>query len=372
MRLLDVAAQAAQSVGASVGIVPSACSRSHGSGCTLCLEACPHDAITVGGSYEAPAVDPHACIACGACAVACPCNAFANMGASPRQLVAAASQTSGDMRIRCSQVPGSDSCEIGVTCLAGLHPETLIAAAYQLRGGELILSRSDCARCPLAAGARVEHVVHATAELAAALPTPPAIHCDIATEREGHTGAGSESRQRHRSGPTEPVTSAKISRRELLFGLLSAGSGGASAHQYVSGAASAPRAVYLAALAHPFLPAPVAQEGCTGCAACSAVCPTDALAWAAGSSQRILFANAAACLACGECVRVCPEHVLTLPARWVAGQKYSTVAVRQITAAPVGRCEECGDQLEPGCQGVCHRCAVRHDLGADIWAHLGR
>lgn len=56
-------------------------------------------------------------------------------------------------------------------------------------------------------------------------------------------------------------------------------------------------------------PPALTDKGCTGCGACEAACPDDALVMAADMSGPVIDVDR--CLSCGRCVRVCPSGTLT-------------------------------------------------------------
>lgn len=372
IRPLEYAVETARGIAASTGLTAESCSRSHGSECTLCVDACPNEAILTGGEYQAPRINSQNCITCGACAAVCPTAAFHNMGSSPRQIVDAARCAGGDFQIRCSAI--SARADVSVRCLAGLHPETLVAASAAA-GGEVTLSHADCATCPLHAGTLVERLTVATEALAQRVVVHPIRFLRDSTptqdSRDPRYGKFGKRRGVHKPTDTQPVTPARITRRDLLFGLLASQRHKSTTDHAIIHAATAARAVYLEAVETPALPAPAAIAGCTGCKACSAVCPTQALGWASATTRDVLFVNAAACVACGECARVCPAHVLSTPDYRVRGERGHSVAVFSITDHTCETCSECSGPLEPGLSGLCQQCRVRHELATDIWAELG-
>jgi ferredoxin len=96
-------------------------------------------------------------------------------------------------------------------------------------------------------------------------------------------------------------------------------------------------------------------EGCTLCAACVNVCPTDALS-IRGNELRLV---PALCIACGICAEKCPEKVMTVDAA-ADPKPYEARAVFRDQPA---RCHKCGKEL-PYTETMARRLAQRlKDVG---------
>lgn len=272
--------------------------------CSACFDACPHDAVRIGGHVEIDKVD---CTGCGLCIRACPSEALAD---PPRLQPGPA--------LRCSQVAGDAP---SVRCLAQLSGPDLV----RLAGGAdaLTLARGACAGCKVG-GAQVPEVVERSAAGANALLAPH--------------GRGLLVNVREVKRLDAPVARERLSRRALL---------GAGARRAVEGAAEAlaPLEAWLPASAPPDEPAgdetraappeaarryrilaasrpgpeapvpwrlPRVADGCILCPACTRACPTGALTRDLSGGQGALMLQPELCVGCDACVPACPVNVMSM------------------------------------------------------------
>lgn len=345
-----------------------ACSRRLGSGCSVCVDACPQQALQVigagGRDDHAPVVDPLLCVGCGLCEAQCPTQAISGVGASPHLIVDAARGMSR-LRLRCEAArtsgarldahrPGAAGLDVG--CLASLHPETVAAAAGALAGDAVVeLLRGDCDRCPMGAADAVAEVV---SQARACVGVPGRIAVGVVSE--GAASNGGE--------PTEDSRrpAARMSRRSLLR----SASPRHAAEDAVAAASSSrggrsPRQLVLLALENPALPRPRVEHGCTACRACVTVCPKDALSCTQSHDVFELVVDPTACVGCRECARVCPEGVVS-----PRGRVPDATPVT-LTRVTLRRCETCGMPLSPGETTRCSSCSARTTLASDVWSQYG-
>ena len=275
------------------------CLSVRGTGCRVCADVCPHDAITVSRTV---AIEPVDCTGCGLCVASCPSGALTPRGAPPKASA-----------LRCSQVPGEAA---SVVCLARLEATDL--ARMGARDGHVTLARGGCDGCAIG-DATVPSVVERTAARARALLAlhDRSVTIDvIVTERFD-----------------PPRNERAVSRRDLLRG-------GWRSVQETSGTLLAPlerladdeerpkgltlprehgRALRWVTVSD--LPAdarvpfrlPAIGDGCILCPACTRVCPTQALkrvfdADAAGGAR--LELDGERCIDCDACVTACPVTVV--------------------------------------------------------------
>ncbi len=339
-----------------------ACSRRLGSGCSVCVDACPKQALQIaparGRDDHAPVVDALMCVGCGLCEAQCPVEAITGVAPPAAPLVDAA-RGKHRLRLRCEAARTSggrlderpDAAGLDVGCLASLHPETVAAAAGVLMvGGAVELMRGDCDHCPLGA----EEAVAAMVSAARGCLVDAG---QILVGQVADTGASAEVAQRpaagmsrralfRRASPTRMAEDAKLARAS-------------------AGGRKGPRELVLQSVADPALPRPHVLSGCTACRACVQVCPRDALSFRETDDVFELTVDPAACVGCDECVRVCPENVVA-PSR-----RLQDATPVQLTTVVTHRCTSCGMPLSPGETDGCSACSARRSLVSDVWAQYG-
>ncbi|MDZ7703412.1 MAG: 4Fe-4S binding protein [Trueperaceae bacterium] len=271
-------------------------------GCTVCEDVCPHDAITIGREVRIDDID---CTGCGLCVQAC-----------PSQALNSSVQYQPGAPLRCSQVKGTAQ---SVQCLTRLQTSDLLRLAG--RGDKVTLVRSDCAACPIGSAA-VPGVLDEALERAK----------QYATLRERTLETQVLVLEKYDT-TDNPET---VSRRDLLRGSwrgMQRGMSDALApldpgqevdeddervplpqelqRQY--------RFLEIADLA-PEEPVPWVlprvAEGCIMCPVCTNVCPTQAF-WrdlepASTGSGGVLRLEPERCNGCDACVRSCPVRVISL------------------------------------------------------------
>lgn len=266
--------------------------------CRRCAEVCPHDAVTVRGrGVEIDEVD---CSGCGLCVQACPSQAL-----EPRLRLDAGRS------VKCSQVRGDAQT---VQCLARLRPSDL---HHLLRGrSEVVLARGDCAHCPVGAAtvaAAIDGVAEEARELLALRGREGVVRVEV------------------RDSLDEADTAGTLDRRALLRGGWRNAARGAAAAlapldpgeesdaSVPAEAARRYRALQLSDLAPetpvPW-PLPAVNDACILCPVCTRVCPTDAFSRTfddeGGGELRL---DPARCIGCDACVGACPVDAITMEAR---------------------------------------------------------
>ena len=374
---------------AGLQVRPERCLRDSGSGCRACVEICPAAALRLGpaGSTQAPQSERSRCTDCGLCAAACPSGAITGVGVPAGALTAEASRRSLDMSVVCSAArqrrPGSDDDPaFTVSCLAAMHPETVVATALALQpGSTLILTRASCTDCPSAQQARAEAVIHDSVDLLHRMGNSGPGGCGrrIVLVEVSANDAGA---RQDEAGRPRGAGRRVWSRRTLLT------AGRSGARPAPSPAVTAPRAELLSHSVNPAAVAlqlthPVSAQGCTFCHACAAVCPTQALRIGRlpggetvdNDSVRLeLAVNPSRCLGCARCVQVCNDDLLSLGIGHRHGPEVASRdagRTRNWVVLAEGKrcaCHTCEQPLAPGEHGVCRRCESSRTLVTDLLA----
>ncbi len=318
-------------------------------GCSLCVEHCPVDALSLtAGAQPLPLLDDERCVGCGVCIRVCPTDAFSQDGHPETRLVNLRDELppAEGMALVCPQHPAPDrsAAPVGYAirhqrCLAAFSPEQLLDLS-QDGAREVWLADDACAACPIGAlHEDIAAIAEAANQLLAAFGHPPAIH--LATGRA--------------DAPEQEVgvldgAAPAISRRGFFRSL------GKLTRQRVSEVAErAPRPLFspgapvdqrlpyqtppsllrlnehlaeltqeatpdpgfaLDAGALPWAAARVDVATCSGCQLCARFCPTGALNYLWGEVDDGVVFNLtfhpALCLDCNICVAVCPEDAVTV------------------------------------------------------------
>ncbi len=117
-------------------------------GCDKCMQACPHEAISLGFKPEIS----EDCTGCGLCVQVCPTAALeydilkplSNLKAQGTTHARAEADERVPCSLKCSKVPGDTAT---IECLGRVTPAMILASSAW--GQELTLLRGDCANCKI-------------------------------------------------------------------------------------------------------------------------------------------------------------------------------------------------------------------------------
>jgi ferredoxin len=262
--------------------------------CHICKDVCPHEAISIKRFVEIDDID---CTGCGLCVQSCPSQA----------LEAKVSYQAG-APVKCSQVKGSAQ---SVQCLTRLSPSDLIRLASNKN--KVTLVRNDCSNCKVG-----------NASIPEALDITLADAKALADFRERDIDFSIVVAEKYDSTDNPD----KISRRDLLRGgLRGLQSTAADAlapldigddkdltlpkemqRQFSIIKAAEPEPEQ----AVPWV-LPQIHDGCIMCPVCTNVCPTKAFSRDfSDKNETKLMLEPDHCNGCNACVKACPVKVITL------------------------------------------------------------
>ncbi len=280
--------------------------------CQICVDVCPHQAVSLKQRVEIDKVD---CTGCGICVQECPTGALAT------RVVADAGS------VRCSQVPGDAQ---SVLCLARLEASEMVRLAGT--ASELTLAHAACADCPIGS-AKVPALVAREARLAERILAVAGREVTISVtehQRFDHRSPGGKlSRRSLFRGAVRSARNTSAEALEPLERLLPGASGPAGLPPMP--AEHARRLDYLAAAApesQTLVPwrLPKVDDGCILCPYCTRACPTGAFSRELGGelasdrSDGSLMLDPERCIGCDVCVDACPVGVISMEDTVTAGE----------------------------------------------------
>lgn len=317
-------------------------------GCTLCVDACPVQAIQLRpGAQPLPLLDSETCVGCGVCIPVCPTDAYSQALQPESKLVALRDELPIDegLALICPQhsEPEQSSAPVRYAirhqrCLAAFSPEQLLSLSND-GAREVWLDDRACCDCPI--GAAHETLVAAVAaanQLLTAFNRPAALHLLSGRQAPPH-----EVRVLDGAAPAVSRRGFFRSLGKLAQQRVDEAAARASQPLFMPGVAVDQRLPYqtpgslqhlnehLIDLAAQTPPAPdfildadtlpwasvhIDAEACSGCKLCARFCPTGALNYLWGEVDDGLVFNLtfqpALCLSCDICIAVCPENAVSI------------------------------------------------------------
>lgn len=360
---------------AGITLNPGRCVRqlSVQSGCTLCLSACPTEALVA--TENVPAVNLAACVGCGGCAGSCPTEAIAVDDFSATEFFFAFLGDEDNLI----------SCRKNVPCIAALSVDHLLSAA-SLKG-EVRLDTGHCDGCDIADAcrpqfeARVEEVGYLLDAMmhGAKIVYAPVGYEDIAAANSG------ERRDFLRAFNLKSLAEEKArferevetATDELIHHELDA----VAIAQLRNKTIPDKRKVLFTALKRaPRPPEYHVVEGdeltlasqkvmdaekCTACQMCYRVCPTGAIVSDARNAK--IDFDAMMCVRCRLCHDVCEPDALTLSPSFNMKELFEPTQQRLVTFT-VAQCDECGNPFTSlHGEKICHRCRIEEEEARELW-----
>lgn len=338
--------------------------------CSRCLDACPHDALTL--TQEGVEIAAERCRNCALCAAACQAEALVATNL-PRNAILA-DVRSEPLTLACA--PSGEPADVIVPCLGAVDPVAL--AELGRRSVTVELHGSDhCADC--------EHAARGPECLAQSLEGRERLRPSSAQQDWPQVVVVRRERPAAGADPNEAAaTGHAASRRHLFRRFLGRGVDAiADAAQPATEPAAmkairvdAPvamerrerlRAIWpheddMDAAIEPHARLPlglVAMERsrCTACEACARACPTAAIEVAESATGWGIVFRASRCVGCGVCIEVCQHGALAMAARIAAREAVAGPVT--LHALPKKRCSRCdrffladpGQEQCPTCRG---------------------
>jgi ferredoxin len=330
---------------------PSICahSRSHKTGCNLCIDVCSTAAIAADGDHVK--VEPHLCMGCGACATVCPSGAMTyaypsvpDLGARVRTLLATYAKAGG--RDACLLFHAEDARPT-IASLAR-RGRGLPARVIPLEVHHVASVGLDVWLGALAHGASQVAVLTTGAEApqyADAVAKQMEI-ADTIAQSLGYQGR----HFRVFDGTDVKVLDADVWLWPAALAVRSAATFALSADKRTTAALAIEHLARHAPVPQREIPLPagapfgtidVNRDTCTMCLACVGACPVGALMDAQELPQLRLIETK--CVQCGLCAATCPESAITLTPRLSLAP--TAKEPRVLNEAAVFKCIACGKPL---------------------------
>lgn len=342
--------------------------------CSRCLDACPHEAISL--SDTRATIDANKCRNCSLCISACRTGAFAAANFQPIEMLRQAIKTES-FSIACA--PSGHVADAIVPCLGALDA-SLLAYIEKRRLPTRLLGASLCADCAhgIKGAAQLEANLEAVAELRAAAAPDAWLPVELVEDLP----AKADEKPRFTSG-----------RRHLFRRLFGRGVDEVAAvveakpvAQPIPDKAIRPGAYALTeqrellqivagrkdgqpfhVAIHEALPALDISigPGCTVCEACFRVCPTGAISITENPGDWALVFQRDRCVGCAVCMEVCQPRVLDAAA---AFDLTPDLPPRTLISLAKQRCSRCDRFfVSPHPEKTCKVCSDDQDAFTAIY-----
>lgn len=348
------------------------------SGCAICVDACPVDAIAFEDGEERKLVthDAETCVKCGLCLRICPVEAFTGDNGVPDLLTFVARQEKrGIVELGCALHPnkkeGPPQADLVVNtgaCLAALGPSAVMAL-MALGVAHVILRVDFCQACPLAQSrAEIDKTVDQVESLlemdegsgspvtlldtvrddwparpVAAAKAPPKTRRDFFQSLVAPPEVPANVRQLIVVEPSARQKYPPLERRRLLQALRSFPQDLPSRRPL--------EAFHLSTMA--------VDENCTACGVCERACPTGAIGFTVDEDHYQVSFTAGACTDCDVCISLCEPGAMhrgrspTLN-DWLAEEALV------LRSGELKHCQKCGAGFDSKAKsGFCPVCEFR-------------
>lgn len=342
--------------------------------CARCLDACPHQAISLTDSGAAIAADQ--CRNCALCVSACRTGAFAADGFKPIDMLRQAIKAE---RFSIACAPSGHVADAVVPCLGALDA-ALLAYLEKRRLPTALFGASLCADCAHGAkgAAQLAANLEAVAELRAAaapdewLPIEVAQEAPAAAAEQPRFASARRHLFRRLLGRGVDEVAAAVAPKPAAQAVpdkaIRAGAYALSEQrellQIVAGRKDG--AAFRVAI-HEALPALeiTLGPGCTVCEACFRVCPTGAISITENPGDWALLFQRDRCVGCAACLEACQPRVLDAAARFDLTPDQPPRTLMRLAKQRCDRCDRFF--VSPRPEKTCRVCSDDQDAFTAIY-----
>lgn len=316
---------------------------SAGDGCSLCVSACPYDALEK--DVDKISVNRSACQSCGVCVTSCPQRAVEFPGWSVDEIEAQldsflrtdSSSESRPIAFVCkktSNAIGPGWLPINVACASSVSVAAMLKA---LARGASSVGVFGCSEdCPTGLGEAIKGRIDYCREILGRLGGPEDSERVrlLNPSAENYLEPAPQHAPLPGERPADPVR---------LYGL------GVAADALMELAECF--GTDDLETDHSYSPTSLVQinpDTCTGCETCVGACPTGAISSSSRNDDIVLSFDARLCVGCSQCVTVCPERELG------AIDVTPSTRLRNISQGPQAlfrgqevKCDQCGASVAP-------------------------
>jgi len=341
--------------------------------CRRCLDACPHEAVTLTDSGAQ--LDAARCQNCALCVTACLTGAWAADAFKPIELLR---QAIRQPRFSIACTPSGLAADAIVPCLGAVDGGS-IAYLAKRRIPLTLLGSAHCGSCA--------HGARGAVQLADNLDAARQLR-----EAEGGGDWAETEVPADMDAPPKPRTGFAAGRRQLFRRLLGRGADAVSGAGKPTAAAPVPeKAIRPGAYAgterrellqivcsrkedqpfpvrwHEALPLMQLSlhTGCTACAACFRACPTGAIGIVENPGDWALTFATDRCVGCAVCLEVCQPRVLDAEAEFDARPERPLRVLHSLVKQRCARCDR--SFVSPSPEEVCPICRDDQDAFAAIF-----
>nr|WP_321514512.1 4Fe-4S dicluster domain-containing protein [uncultured Pseudodesulfovibrio sp.] len=329
-------------------LMESACIRFKGGECTSCADVCPSKAISLS---RAPSVAGGLCLSCGACASACPVDAVKHRSTAQLLKKIASLCPTATISVGCFAIPFVPAGMVQLDgCLSAIGLDAL--AALALADVETIqFVHGHCDKCPK--GDHCHLFVKTLRALRTACPDSVEKMKCVLKDSSPQVAANTMTRRGlfNMFGSCKDAVSSPVTADDSFFShLLGLDSKRVRLHTVfgsLSCVLSVPETVRIAEIE--------ITQSCTGCGACSRICPVNALEFIADTHNFSIRFMAWKCVDCGLCIKSCLSG--SIERRPATLESLTNEIPSTLYAGSLKECKRCKVRSTTLKNGYCSICA---------------